>query len=146
MEITRTGKIALIGYVNGTANYEKKDADGKPAREIMKKISTNGKKYQVFELSISKKNDNSVNKSGKDYFSFKVTYFSENLVNEGDYIGIVLTQDFFNIKNKEGKYVSGLNYTAFEGDLFEPEEYFNSLASTKKDSKEDSGAEEAWNA
>lgn len=108
----RIGEVALTGKVSGMWNKEARSFD------VKRGATANGKKYQIFEISVSSKDKDSGEwKNGK---GVKVMLWGEVKVEHGQEIGIKgrFTPD--NYTNKDNKEVYGNMLVAFADDLFEP--------------------------
>jgi hypothetical protein len=116
----KIGLSGLTGRVSGIWNKENK------AFEVKRGMSKNDKKYQIFEISVSSKDqqDNWTNGKG-----IKVMMFGDTKVEHGDTVGLVGRFQPDNWENKEGKTVYGNIFMCNAEDMFEPEQW---------DKKEDS--------
>lgn len=111
MEI-KIGQTAITGRVSGLWNKENKSF------EVKRGATQNGKKYQIFEISVSSKNketDEWTNGKG-----VKVMLWGETPVEHGSEIGVVGRFQPDNWTNQEGKTIYGNMINAFADDLFEP--------------------------
>lgn len=112
MRELRIGESAVSGRVSGLWNKETRTF------EVKRGSTQNGKRFQIFEMSVSSKDkDSDTWKNGKGQ---KVFLFGDKAINHGDNIGIVgkLVPD--NYTTQDGKEVYGNMLMSFSDDLFEP--------------------------
>lgn len=107
----KIGQVAVSGYVGGLWSKESKSF------AVKRGATKNGKKYQIFELKVSKKDDEGTYTNGK---GLKIMLWGETLIEDGQEIGIVGRLQPDNWTNNEGKEIRGNMLNAFSDDLFEP--------------------------
>ena len=112
----KENQIAISGRVSGVWNNQEKKF------EIKSGVTQNGKKFQIFEISVSKKEDeNWINGKG-----MKIMLWGEAVVAEKSIIGLVGRLQPDNYTNKDGVEVRGNMILAFDNDMFTPEKWENS--------------------
>jgi len=106
--------LAVAGRVDGLWNKETKSF------EVKRGMTANGKKYQIFEISVSAKDkeDNWTNGKG-----LKVMMWGETKIEAGTVVGIKGKLQPDNWTNSEGKEIRGLMVNAFADDMFTPEKW-----------------------
>lgn len=129
MEI-KIGQTAITGRVSGLWNKENKSF------EVKRGATQNGKKYQIFEISVSSKDKESGEwTNGK---GVKVMLWGETPVDHGQEIGIVGRFQPDNWTTQDGKEIYGHMINAFADDIFEPAKWEqNGEAPAKQETKED---------
>ena len=122
METPKIGQIYFTGYITGLYDFDSKSF------KIKRGTSKNGKKYQIFGLKVSSKDQEGNWTNGQP---LKVMMFGDTKVEDKQQIGFIgrLTPD--NYTNKEGKEIRGLSVMAFCDDMFEPANW-----DSKQESKE----------
>lgn len=128
----RNNEIAVAGRASGLWNKESR------AFEVKRGMTKNGKKYQIFEMSVSKKDQEGNWTNGK---GLKVMLWGDTKVDHNQSIGILGKLEPDNYENKEGKTVYGLQITAFE--TFEPDAWESGNSQSKAEAKDD---EMPWDA
>ena len=108
----KIGQIAITGKVSGLWNKDNRTF------EVKRGMTKNGKKYQIFDISVSSKDQEGNWTNGK---GIKVMLWGETKVEHGSNIGLVGRLQPDNYENKDGKTVYGNMINAFDTDMFEPE-------------------------
>lgn len=111
MRAVRIGESAITGRVQG--KYNRETGTG----EIKRGTTSNGNRYQIFEISVSTKNQDGTWVNGQP---IPVMMFGDKKVDAGDNIGLVGRFGANNWTNKDGKKMRGLQFTGNADDLFEP--------------------------
>jgi len=106
--------VAVAGRVNGVWNNTTKGF------EIKSGVTQNGKKWQIFEISVSKKKEDGSWENGK---GMKVMLWGETQVTEKSMIGVQGRFQPDNYTNKDGVEIRGLMINAFDNDMFTPEQW-----------------------
>ena len=125
MNTPKIGQTYLTGRVKGIYDKDSKSF------KIKKAKTKNDKKYQVFEIAVSKKDQDGNWTNGQN---IRVTLFGETPVADKQAIGLIGSFEPNNYE-KDGKTVYGLQFTAFE--IFEPASWDSKQESKPKDEKED---------
>ena len=125
MEI-KSGQSGITGRVSGIYNRETKRG------EVKRGTTKSGGRYQVFEISVSKKNEDGTYTNG---MGIPVMLLGDTKVEAGDVIGMVGKFVPNNYTNKEGKEVRGLQLMANCDAMFKPAEW-ESKAGSQTQSKE----------
>jgi hypothetical protein len=129
MKDLMSNNSAVTGRVNGV--YDKETKKG-----IVKRgLSKAGNKYQVFVISVSKKNEDGTYTNG---MGIPVMLTGDTKVEAGDTVGLVGRFVPNNYTNKDGKEVRGLQLMAKCEDMFKPLEWTKEV---KAEVKEDEGFE-----
>ena len=110
----KSGLNAITGRVNGVYNKETKKG------EVKRGMSKSGNKYQVFEISVSNKNEDGTYTNG---MGIPVMLLGDTKVEAGDIVGLLGRFVANNYTNKEGKEVRGLQLMAKCDDMFKPLEW-----------------------
>ena len=122
--------IAVAGRVSGIWNNNTKSF------EIKSGVTKNGKKYQVFEISVAKKDGEKwVNGKG-----LKVMMWGETEITEKEMIGVVGRLQPDNFTTNAGVEVRGMMINAFDNEMFTPEAW--STTSQSANGKEVAGKKE----
>jgi hypothetical protein len=109
----KENQVAVAGRVNGVWNNQTKGF------EIKTGVTQNGKKWQIFEISVSKRDgDTWVNGKG-----MKVMLWGDTAVVEKTMVGVMGRFQPDNYTNKEGVEIRGLMINAFDNDMFTPEQW-----------------------
>ena len=109
----KENQVSVSGRVNGVWNNQTKTF------EIKSGVTQNGKKYQIFEISVSKKDgENWINGKG-----MKVMLWGDVVVVEKTQIGLVGRFQPDNYTTKDGIEVRGLMINAFDNDMFVPDKW-----------------------
>ena len=107
----KENQVAVTGRVNGVWNNKTKGF------EIMSGVTGKGKKWQVFEISVSKKVEDSwINGKG-----MKVMLWGDVEIKEKTMVGIKGRFQPDNFTTKDGVEVRGLMITAWDNEMFVPE-------------------------
>lgn len=112
----RIGEIALTGRVSGVYNRETKTG------EVKRGVTKNDKRYQIFEISVSSKDQQGNWTNGK---GLKVMLWGDTKVEIGDNIGMVGRLQPDNYTNQDGKEIRGMMFNAFADSMFEPDSWDN---------------------
>ena len=123
--------IAVAGKAQGFWNNETRSFDIKRGK------AKNDKKYQIFEMQVSKKNEDDTWTNGK---GMKVILWGDHKVEHGDMIGISGRLQPDNYTNKDGKEIWGNMIVAFEEGIFTPLKWDTDNASSQDAPKE----EDVW--
>jgi hypothetical protein len=116
----KENQISVAGRVGGLWNNETKK------HEIRSGVTQNGKKYQIFEISVAKKvGENWTNGKG-----LKVMLWGDTTIEAGTQVGIVGRLQPDNFTTKDGIEVRGMMVNAFDGDMYVPAKWENSQTST----------------
>ena len=107
----KIGQSAITGYVGGVYNKDSKSF------KIIRGKSSNGKRYQIFEIGVANKDKDGNWTNGQ---SIKVMMFGDKKVEERDQIGLLGQFKPDNWTNKEGKTIYGNVFMADADDMFEP--------------------------
>lgn len=110
----KSGLSAITGRVNGVYNKETKKG------EVKRGMSKSGNKYQVFEISVSNKNEDGTYTNG---MGIPVMLLGDAKVEAGDIVGLLGRFVANNYTNKDGKEVRGLQLMAKCDDMFKPLEW-----------------------
>ena len=125
--------IAVAGKVQGFWNSDDR------AFEIKRGKTKNDKKYQIFEMSVSRKNEDGTWTNGK---GMKVMLWGNHKVDHGDMLGVQGRLQPDNYTNKDGKEVWGNMIVAFEEGIFTPDKWEASNEAPSDSSKPK--AEDVW--
>ena len=128
----RENTVAVAGRVQGMWNNETRTFDIKRGK------TRNDKRYQIFEMAVSKKNEDDTWTNGK---GMKVMLWGDHKVEHGDMIGISGRLQPDNYTNKDGKEVWGNMVVAFEEGIFEPLKW---EAQPMSESKQETKEEDVW--
>jgi len=107
----KENQVSVAGRVNGVWNNQTK------AFEIKTGTTQNGKKFQIFEISVAKKNEDGSWENGK---GMKVMLWGDTPVTEKTQVGIVGRLQPDNYTNKDGVEIRGFMINAFDNDMFVP--------------------------
>jgi single-stranded DNA-binding protein len=107
----KIGMSAITGKVQGLYNKETRKG------EVKRGTSKNGNKYQIFEISVSTKNQDGTYTNGKP---IKVMITGSQKIDIGDSVGLVGRFQAENYTDKDGKEVRGLVFTSKCEDMFTP--------------------------
>lgn len=129
----KIGQIAITGTAQGMWNKETRSFD------VKRGMSKNDKKYQIFELKVSSKDQEGNWTNGK---GLKIMLWGNTKVEHGDTIGLVGRIQPDNWINKEGKEVYGNMFVAYDEDMFTPAQW-EKKESSKPEVKEES-ASDVW--
>ena len=111
----KENQISVAGRVNGVWNNQDKKF------EIKSGVTQNGKKFQIFEISVAKKDGEAwVNGKG-----LKVMLWGDTVVTEKTQIGLVGRLQPDNFTTKDGIEVRGMMINAFDNDMFTPAQWEN---------------------
>jgi single-stranded DNA-binding protein len=127
MEI-KIGETVATGRVSGLWNKESKSF------EVKRGMTKNEKKYQIFEVSVSRKNEDGTWTNGK---GLKVMLWGETPVEHGQEIGLKGRLQPDNWENKEGKTIYGNMLVVFEDGIFTPAKWEKKSEDTPKEDKKD---------
>lgn len=127
----KIGQSAISGRVQGV--YNKETGKG----EVKRGISSNGNKFQVFEISVaSKEKDSDKWTNGKN---IPIMMFGEVPVEVGQNVGLLGRFVPNNWTNQEGKEVRGMQFMCNAEDMFEANEWTKKEAVAKEEpAQEDS--------
>lgn len=132
--MVKIGQCALSGYVKGLWDKDSKSF-------VIKRGKTkNDKRYQTFEIGVSKKDKDGKWTNGQ---GIRVTLYGDTKVEDKQKIGVIGSFEPNNYE-KDGKTVFGNSFVAFE--LFEPLEWKseNQEKSTSNKAKEEED-DNPWN-
>ena len=127
----KSGQIALAGKVKGLWNKDTRSF------EVKRGVSSTGNKYQIFEISVSSKNQDGSYTNGK---GVKVMLSGETKVEHNSIVGVMgfLSPDNY---TKDDKEIQGFKVSAKCEDMFEPTEWEKKEATTTKKVVKD---EDVW--
>ena len=128
----KSGMSAITGRVSGVYDRETKKG------VVKRGTSNSGNRYQVFEISVSSKNEDGTYTNG---MGIPVMLLGDTKVEVGDVLGLLGRFVPNNYTNKDNKEVRGLQLMAKCEDMFEP------LAWDKKGDKpkaEDKDTQDEW--
>lgn len=127
----KSGQIALAGKVKGLWNKDTRSF------EVKRGVSSSGNKYQIFEISVSSKNQDGSYTNGK---GVKVMLSGETKVEHNSIVGVMgfLSPDNY---TKDDKEIQGFKVSAKCEDMFEPIEWAKKEATTTKKVVKD---EDVW--
>jgi len=127
----RLGEVAISGNVQGLWNKDTKSFDVKRGQ------TKNEKRYQIFQIKVSDKDQDGNWTNGK---GLDVMLWGNTKVEHGDAIAIKGRLKPNNYTNKEGKEIYGLQFVAFDTDMFEANGY------EKKEVKDEVEEDNPWDA
>lgn len=110
----KQGMSAITGRAQGMYNKETRKG------EIKRGVSKSGNRYQVFEISVSSKNEDGTYTNGQP---IPVMLLGDVKVEVGDIVGVLGRIVANNYTNKDGKEVRGLQLMAKCDDMFKPLEW-----------------------
>lgn len=114
----KIGQVAVTGRVSGLYDKEESKKENKAVYTVKRGTTANGKRYQIFEISVAQKDrDSNEWKNGK---GLKVMLWGEVPVENGQEIGILGKLQPDNWTTQDGKEIWGNMLNAFADDIFEP--------------------------